>query len=478
VLPAMGVFNNLVLFDQHVPQNSAATIRPELATSWSWSEDGTELIFNLRQGIKWHDGKPFTARDVQCTWELLQGKASDKLRLNPRRSWYRNLDDVTVHGDYEVGFRLKRPQPAFLILLASGLSPVYPCHVPARDMRQHPIGTGPFKFVEFKPNETIKVTRNPDYWKADRPYLDGIEYTVVPNVATRSLGFIAGKFDMTFPYTMSIAVMKDIKRQAPNATCELVPHNISRNVLINRSVPPFDNKLLRRAMTLSLDRQAYIDILGEGIGDIGGAMLPPPHGVWGMPAEIQQTLPGYSPDVANSRAEAKRIMQELGYGPDRRLAIKVSTRNLSGYRDAAVLLIDQLKHIYIDGELEPVETPNWYPKVKRKDFTVGLHLAISGVDDPDQNFFEFYGCGSDGNPDGYCNPELDQWFERQSVEPDPDKRRQLVWDIERKLAEDGARPILFHGHAATCWHPQVKGFTSIVNSVFNSARFEDLWLAR
>jgi peptide/nickel transport system substrate-binding protein len=171
-------------------------------------------------------------------------------------------------------------------------------------------------------------------------------------------------------------------------------------------------------------------------------------------------------------------MQELGYGPAKRLAIKVSTRNLSGYRDAAVILIDQLKHIYIDGELEPVETPNWFPKVKRKDYTVGLNLSISGVDDPDQNFFEFYGCGSDGNPDGYCNPELDAWFERQSIEPDPDKRRKLVWEIERKLAEDGARPILFHGHAATCWHPQVKGFTSTVNSVYNAARFEDLWLDR
>src|SRR5205085_1949484 len=126
---------------------------------------------------------------------------------------------------------------------------------PARDMRLHPVGTGPFKFIEFKPNESIKITRNSEYWKEDRPYLDGIEYTVVTNVATRSLGFIAGKFDMTFPYTMSPAVMKHINREAPNATCELVPHNISRNVLINRTAPPFDNPPLRRAIALTLDRQ-------------------------------------------------------------------------------------------------------------------------------------------------------------------------------------------------------------------------------
>src|SRR5207302_5099069 len=155
--PIMGVFNNLVMYKQDVAQNSDKSIVPELATGWSWNEDGTELTFPLRQGVKWHDGKPFTARDVKCTWDLLQGKGSDKLRLNPRKSWYRNLDDVAINGDFEVTFRLKRPQPAFLALLASGWSAVYPCHVPARDMRTRPIGTGPFKFVEFKPNEVIRV---------------------------------------------------------------------------------------------------------------------------------------------------------------------------------------------------------------------------------------------------------------------------------------------------------------------------------
>jgi ABC-type transport system substrate-binding protein len=91
----MSIFNNLVLFDQHLAQNSLQSIVPDLATGWSWSEDGTELTFPLRQGIKWHDGKPFTAADVKCTWDLLAGKSSEKLRLNPRQAWYRNLEEVT-----------------------------------------------------------------------------------------------------------------------------------------------------------------------------------------------------------------------------------------------------------------------------------------------------------------------------------------------------------------------------------------------
>jgi Bacterial extracellular solute-binding proteins, family 5 Middle len=126
-----------------VAQNSPQSIVPDLATGWSWNEEGTELTLPLRRGVKWHDGRPFTANDVRCTWDLLTGRGSDKLRINPRKSWYDNLDAVTTNGDFEVTFHLKRPQPLFLTLLASGWSPVYPCHVPARDMRQHPIGTGP-----------------------------------------------------------------------------------------------------------------------------------------------------------------------------------------------------------------------------------------------------------------------------------------------------------------------------------------------
>src|SRR6201996_299620 len=179
VTPFAAVFNNLVVFDPSKVHESIETVIPDLAESWSWDATNTKLTFRLRQGVKWHDGKPFTAKDVQCTWDLLTGRANEKLRVNPRKSWYRNLDEVTAEGDYQVTFHLKRPQPAFIALLASGWSPVYPCHVLPRDMRTHPIGTGPFKFVEFKPNEVIRVAKNPDYWKAGRPYLDGIEWTII-----------------------------------------------------------------------------------------------------------------------------------------------------------------------------------------------------------------------------------------------------------------------------------------------------------
>ena len=119
---------------------------------------------------------------------------------------------IDVNGDDQAVFHLKAPQPALLALLASGFTPVYPCHVSPRDMRQAPIGTGPFKFVEYQGNQGIKVVRNPNYWKPGLPYLDGIEYTIIPNRSTAILAFVAGKFDMIFPYELTVPLVADVKK--------------------------------------------------------------------------------------------------------------------------------------------------------------------------------------------------------------------------------------------------------------------------
>jgi peptide/nickel transport system substrate-binding protein len=472
--PMMGVFNNLVMFKQDDPQNTLDSIEPELATSWSWSEDGKELTFPLRRGVKWHDGKPFTAADVKCTLDLLQGKAAEKLRINPRKSWFDDVAEVTANGDYEVTFHLKRPQPSLLAMLATGWTPIYPCHVSPAQMRLHPIGTGPFKFVEFKPNEIIRVARNPDYWKPGRPYLDGIEHRIIKDVSTRLLSFISGKEDVYFGVTMP--QLKDVKTQVPQAICDMTIPNVARNLLVNRDVPPFNNPDLRRAMSLSLDRQAFVDIIADGQGAIGGVMQPPPEGVWGMPTYAFRTLPGYDPDIAASRAKARKIMEKLGYGPNNPLSVTVTTRNLAPYRDPAVILISQLKEIYVNADLNPIDTTQWYPTLMRKDYKVALNVTETAVDDPDVAFYENYKCGALRNYTGYCNPDVDQLIDRQSVESDVQKRKKLVAGIERKLIDDDARPILFYTRVANCRMPRVKGLTTMVNSIYNSWRFEDLWL--
>jgi peptide/nickel transport system substrate-binding protein len=478
VQPFMAVFNNLVIFDQSKPRNSMDTIVPDLAESWSWDASKTKLTFKLRQGVKWHDGKPFTANDVKCTWDLITGQAKSPLRKNPRRVWYHNLKDVEVKGDYEATFVLGRPQSSFLALLASGYTPVYPCHVSSKDMRTNPIGTGPFKFVEWKRNETMKFVRNPDYWKKGRPYLDAIDWRVIPNRSTRILAFVAGEFDLTFDSDVTVPLMKDVASGAPKAICGLRPTGVSTNLIVNRDAPPFDNAKIRTAMGLALDRKAYIDILSEGKADLGGAMLPPPEGVWGMPPDELAKLPGYGEDVEGNQAQARKIMEGLGYTADKPLKVKVATRNIAIYRDPAVILIDQLKKIHIDGELEVVDTSIWHAKVARKDYSVGLNLTGVGTDDPDVNFYENYTCNSERNYTKYCNPEVEKLIEKQSAETDVEARKKIVWQVERKLVEDLARPIIMHNRAATCWHPHVKGLVLHENSIYNGWRFEDVWLDR
>ena len=476
--PMAGVFNNLIMFDQHAKQNRLETIVPDLATSWSWSSDGLALTMPLHPGVKWHDGRPFTSKDVLCTWDLLMEKSADKLRVNPRKANYRNLERVSANGDYEVTFHLKRPQPAFPILLASGVSVIYPCHVKASEMRTHPVGTGPFKFVEFKPNEYIKVVRNLDYWKPGRPYLDGVEYKIIRDPATAALAFMAGTVDMTFPYQLTVPVYKNIKSQMPGAICELTPDGgVNRHLLINRDTPPFDNPDLRLAMAMSIDRQAFVDIVTEGQGEIGGALQPPPGGMWGMPASMVKGLPGYDPDVTKNREQAMGLMRKLGYGPDNRLKIKLLVRDNTFHKTPAILLIDQLRQVYIDSELDVVETPAFYPRLYRKEFTVALNLQTSGPD-PDPTLEAFYGCGSTINWDGYCNADVNKMIEQQSMEADQEHRKQMVWAIERKLAEDIVRPIIFYSRQGTCWKPDVKGLTLMENSIFNGNRREDIWLDR
>ncbi len=264
----------------------------------------------------------------------------------------------------------------------------------------------------------------------------------------------------------------------PQAICDPYIPNVSRNMIVNRAAAPFDNPDLRRAMSLSIDRKAFNDIINGGKGELGAVMQPPPDGLWGMPAEMLATLPGYDADVAKNRAQARKLMEKLGYGPDKRLTVTLSTRNIAPYRDPAVILISQLKEIYIDAQLDPIDTTQWYPTLTRRDYKVGLNVTETAVDDPDPAFYENYVCGAQRNYTGYCNPAVDKLVDRQSAEPDIAKRKALVWAIERQLAQDDARPILFYPRAANCRKPEVKGLVTMANSIYNGSRFEDLWLER
>lgn len=477
VFPFMPVFNNLVLFDQTKSEAGLDTIVPDLGKSWTLDDAKTKLTFKLEEGVSWHDGKPFTAEDVKCTFDLVSGlKKSEDFRKNPRRVWYHNLKEVTTNGANEVTFHLNAPQPSFLALLASGYSPVYPCHVAQRDMRTKPVGTGPFKFGELKRGELVRLVKNPTYWKKGKPLLDGIDYRIIDNRSTRILAFVAKDVDLTFVSDVTVAGLKDVKAQAPEANCQFVPSNNTINMIVNSGAAPFDNPKVRKAMALALDRKSFNTILAEGKSTIGVVMLPAPEGKWSMADTDLAQITGYGTDTEKNLSDARKLMQELGYSAEKPLKVKVATRNIPLYRDPAVIFIDQMKKIHIEGELDAVDTTIWHAKVQRKDYAIGLNTTGVGVDDPDVNLVENYTCKSDRNYTGYCNEEVDKLIFAQSRETDPAKRKQILWQAERIIAEEVARPIILHNKAATCWHPYVKGVTSHNNSLYNSWRMENAWL--
>jgi peptide/nickel transport system substrate-binding protein len=424
--PMMPCYSNLVMFHPLRGQESAATIVEELAEKWAWQDGGKSLAFTLRRDVRWHDGRPFTSKDVKYTFDMVRGvpELVARLRLNPRKEWYANLQAIDAPDAYTVIFRLKRPQPSLLMLLASGYSPVYPAHIPPADLRTRCVGTGPFKLKEYRPGEVIEFVRNPDYFIKGRPYLDGIRFVIIKERGTRIAALQTGQLDVTMPQEGSKLAAEQLKRAVPGMVVFEASQNINDNILVNFKRPPFTDARVRRAVSLAIDRQGYVQAVRQGGAVVGASMQPRPWGVWGLPSEQLAELPGFG-DLAKQRVEARQLLADAGFGPGRPLRISISTRAIALYIDQAAYIIDQLKQVGIEATLEQVESAQWFAKLTRGDYYLGANLTGIGADDPDANFYENYLCGSSRNYSQYCNPDVDRMIDEQSQTLDPVKRRRL-----------------------------------------------------
>jgi peptide/nickel transport system substrate-binding protein len=476
VQPASACYSNLVYFDPAKKQESVDTIVPELAEKWSWQDGHRNLVFLLRKGVKWHDGKPFTAHDVKYTFDAVRGApdAAAKLRVNPRKLWYENVEHIEVADPHTVIFRLKRPQPSLLLMLASGYSPVYPAHVPLADLKTRCVGTGPYKLKEHRPGEFIEFVRNPDYFIKGRPYLDGIRWVIIKDRSTQIAALQAGQLDVGGS-GWNRANAETAKKGKPELVVLESDSNVNVNVLVNFQKPPLTDARVRRAVNLALDRKAFKEGPMLGAATFGGAMLPRPAGVWGLPTEEIAKLPGMG-DPVKQKAEARKLLADAGFGPGNPLKLTVSTRALAIYVDPASWMVDQLRQIGIDAVLEQIETGVWHPKMTRLEFQVALNLTGIGIDDPDANFFENFKCGSQRNFSGYCSEAIDRLMVEQSQTVDRAARLKLVNEIDRRLQIDGARPVLGWQKQYSVHWPHVKAFPQHENSIYNVTRFQDVWL--
>jgi peptide/nickel transport system substrate-binding protein len=473
--PSLPCFNNLVFFDPAKKVESADTIVGELAEKWSWQDNYRNLVFLLRKDVKWHDGQPFSAKDVKHTFDMVRQSpdAAAKLRLNPRKDWYANIEAIETPDAHTVVFRLKRPQPSLLMMLASGYSPIYAAHVPPASYRTGCVGTGPFKVKEWRKGEFIEYVKNPDYFVKGRPYLDGLKFIVVVERGTRTAALQAGQLDVAFPGETSKGAMEQIKKAVPQMVFTEVAQSVTDNIIINTKKPPFDNPKVRLAVSYAIDRRGLIQASHQGGAVLGAAMLPKPFGVWGMTEKELLALPGYG-KADEMKAQARKLLAEAGITPQNPLKVEMATRAIAIYVDMASYVINELKQVGIEATLKQVETAQWHPMATRGEYQIGANLTGLGTDDPDANFYENYGCGSPRNYSGYCSEEVTKLFDRQSQELDPKKRLAMVVDIQKRLEQDAARPILAQRLDYYAHWPYVKGLVPH-NNVYNFSRFQDVW---
>jgi peptide/nickel transport system substrate-binding protein len=476
VWPSMPCYNNLVLYDPLKKQESLDTIIPELAEKWSWQDGGKSLVFALRKDVKWHDGQPFSSKDVKHTFDTIREVEgiTAKLRVNPRKLWYENVESIDAPTPESVIFRLKRPQPSLLLMLASGYAPIYPAHVPVSDLRAKCMGTGPFKLKEYRQGELIEFTKNPDYFVKGRPYLDGIRYTIIKERGTRYSALQTGREDIPFIWEVAKTIAEATKRDAPQLVLVESSTNVNDHIIVNFRKPLFKDPRIWKAINLAVDRKGYIQAGRQGAAVIGGVLLPKPYGVWGLSEAEQKKLPGFG-DPAKQKAEAKKLLAEAGYGPSNPLKFTVSTRAIQTYIDIASYVIDQFKQVGIESTMEQVETGVWHPKMSRGEFDVALNLTGIGPDDPDANFYENFKCGSVRNYPAYCSQEVDSLIEKQSQTTDPKKRLQLVNEIDKRLQLEGARLMLGWSKEYVVMWPYVKNLVPH-QSIYNYGRMQEVWM--
>ena len=474
--PSMPCYSNLVVYDQTKRLGRMETIVPELAEKWSWQDNYRNLVFFLRKDVKWHDGQPFTSKDVKFTFDVVReaADAPAKLRINPRKEWYANVDAVEAPDPHTVVFRLKRPQPSLVAMLASGYSPVIPAHVAIAEHRSRCIGTGPFRFKEWKRGQSVELVRNPDYFVKGRPYLDAVRYTVIVERGTRVAALQTNQIDAAYPGETTLSIAEQLKGAVPSMVFTETASNVSENLLLNTKKPPFDNVKVRRALSFAIDRRAYTQTVHRGLAVVGASLAPKPWGVWGLLEKDLAQLPGYG-GAAEGRATAKKLLAEAGFGPGNPLKLEVVTRAIAIYLDFSGFVISDLKQVGIEATLKQIDTAQWHPMVTRREFHMGTNLTGLGVDDPDANFYENYACGSPRNYGDYCNEDVMRLIEQQSQEIDQKKRLALVWQIQKKLEEDAARPTMGWRTDRFAHYPYVKNL--IPNQVtYNCCRLQEVWL--
>jgi peptide/nickel transport system substrate-binding protein len=451
---------------------------PDLAESWTISSDGMTYTFKLRQGVRFHDGSVMTSRDVKASYDKIVFPPAGVTSM--RKGSYQVVEVVEAPDPQTVRFLLKWPEASFLISLASPYNWIMKADILAKDIRWYEtnvMGTGPFKFVEHVKGSHWIAKKNPDYWDKGKPYLDGYRALFIGSSSAQVAAIRGERAHIQFRGFSPADRDALVQALGPRITVQESPWNCVQLVTMNHERKPFDDKRVRRALTLAADRHEASKTLSRiaVVKEVGGIQVPGTP--WATPPAELEKLAGYGRDIAASRAEARRLLREAGV-PDG-FAFTFKNRGIpQPYEPIAIWLIDQWRQIGLNVKMETIEASAHVSYLRRGDFDVASDAQCSFVVEPDIDVQKFQSVGiSDNNYSRYKDPVLDDLFLRQSRAIDPEERKRLLRALEKRLLDEEV-----HYFYTLQWHrivphsAKVRGWT-ITPSHFLNQQLDTVWLA-
>ena len=418
-------------------------LEPDLAQSWEVSDDGLTYTFKMRDGLKFSDGSPITVGDVKFSLERLRDRKDSVMG-----SMYKVLKSIDTPDEKTVAIKLNEPSSPFLSTLAMFAASVVPekaVKAAGEDFGSKPVGAGAFKLEEWKRGDRVRLVRNPNYWENKRVKLDGVEWQYIPNDNTRILKLQAGEIDAAIfiPFSQIDTLSKD-----PNIQIHLDPSSREDHLLINHAHKPLDDVRVRRALAMAIDRESIVKTVLFGHGKVANSFIPG-GALYYNPDN--KTYP-YDPTAA------KALLDEAGV-KDLSLKLLIAAGN-SIDDQTAVLIKDQLGKVGVNVNIEKQEQGQQWDTTVAGEYDLSTNYWTNDIIDPDEKAtFSVY-----GDPDNrsyytnYKNPKVTELVEQGRHEPNPDKRKEIYYEIQKIVAEDVHWIDLYYSPFRNASRKNVSGF--------------------
>jgi peptide/nickel transport system substrate-binding protein len=447
----------------------------DLAESWTISQDHRTYTFKVRQGVKFHDGSLMTSKDVKASYDHIIFPPAGV--VSSRQSTYASVQSVEAPAPDTIVFRLKHPEASFMAQVASPWNYIYKADILAKDphwYEKNVMGTGPFKFVEYVRGSHWIGKKNPDYWDKGKPYLDGFRAIFITS-ASAQVAAIRGERAMIQFRGFTPADRDSLVGALGNKiTVQESPWNCSIGITPNEQKKPYDDKRVRRALTLALDRHEGSKALSKIalIKEVAGIQVPGTP--WATPPAELEKLAGYGRDINAARAEARRLLKEAGA---ENLSFTLLNRAVpQPYEPFGIWLIDQWRQIGVTAKHNPVETSSWFGALRSGDFEVAVTAPCNSIVEPDMDIHWFL-TTSPVNYGKHKDTVMDDLYSRQSRTVDPEERRRLLRQFEKRLYDDEVHFIMgFQWHRIVPHNSKVRGWT-IMPSHFLNQQLDTVWLA-